>query len=492
MNAMASNGGSWYVVGNADGYTAGGATTYPEAPNEGNLLYVLSSNGIAQDISGGGGVPRLTSNIIPLASLTTDNLGHNAAFVGNITGLSFLNSNLYAVTDTGQVYQILNYSQTGFSPIPTNPNDTTDPKSIQTKTGGPSLQWIGTIASDTGTGNVAFAGLTVGPPDITETDPTTGATVKPYANMLFGISRTGDLYALGLTTNGGVTTVAKQGIFLDSATHVTVPGLTAASGLAFSSLDVDLWHATTDASAGHATYPAYDSSRVQTVPANANNNLVFAFNNGTTTNNGNYDDPGGAYGSLVTQPFSLVGYSAADMPTLYFDYLLDNGATANYDTARVFASDDGVTWHLLGATVDNPNGDLPSTVDGTGTAQWEQFRLAPPAVPEQYNANLDVYTWSLADFVGDGSVRLRFDFTSAGDMHVGDSGNPEETVGAYLARSPASSFMTEPPSPSPMPTTRIPSPSSSTWAWSSICPTWPATPSPTATRSASTTPRVTC
>ncbi len=226
--------------------------------------------------------------------------------------------------------------------------------------------------------------------------------------------------------------MAKQGVFLDSATHVTIPSLSTVSGLAFSSLDANLWHATTDTSAGHATYPAYDGSRIQSVPTNPNNNLVFAFSNGTTTNSGNYDVPGGAYGSLITQPFSLVGYSAADVPTLYFDYLLAGGSTANYDTARVFASDDGVTWHLLGATLSNPNGDLPSTVDGSGNAQWEQFRLAPPAVPEHYNNHLDVYTWSLGDFVGESSVRLRFDFSSAGDMHVGDTGNPGETVGAYL------------------------------------------------------------
>ncbi len=33
-----------------------------------------------------------------------------------------------------------------------------------------------------------------------------------------------------------------------------------------------------------------------------------------------YNVPGGAQGSLVSAPFSLEGYSAADKPTLYFNY----------------------------------------------------------------------------------------------------------------------------------------------------------------------------
>ncbi len=35
---------------------------------------------------------------------------------------------------------------------------------------------------------------------------------------------------------------------------------------------------------------------------------------------GNYNLPGGALGSLVTNPFSLDGYTLADKPTLYFNY----------------------------------------------------------------------------------------------------------------------------------------------------------------------------
>ena len=136
---------------------------------------MLSPAGVAQEVSGEDGKERLTTNVIPLASLTTDDVtGHNAAFIGNITGMSFLNGNLYAVTDTGQVYQILNYSNPGFTPVAATatagatiaPVDMTVKPTPPTP---PSLHWIGTIQTDgTSPANVAFAGLTVGPPDISE------------------------------------------------------------------------------------------------------------------------------------------------------------------------------------------------------------------------------------------------------------------------------------------------------------------------------------
>ena len=283
MSAMVNIAGLWYVVGNADGYTMGGSITYSEMPNEGNLLYQLSSNGIANDLSGGGGIPRLTTNIIPQASLTTDDKSHTPAQIGNITGLAYLNSNLYAVTDTGQFYQILNYSANGFQAAgDPNASPPTTP-TIKTQTGGPSLHWIGTISSDVGAGGVVFEGLTVGPKDITETDPTTGKSITPYANMLFGISRTGEVYALGLTTVGTTTTVAKQAIFVGSATHIST-GIGSVSGLAFSTLDANLWHATTtepvpSEAAGHATTTTYDESRLTTVPMfpGTDANTCFAF-----------------------------------------------------------------------------------------------------------------------------------------------------------------------------------------------------------------------
>ena len=52
----------------------------------------------------------------------------------------------------------------------------------------------------------------------------------------------------------------KQPIFLDGATHVTIPGITAVSGLAFSTLDYNLWHVTTTP-AGALTNPGDTSGK---------------------------------------------------------------------------------------------------------------------------------------------------------------------------------------------------------------------------------------
>ena len=103
------------------------------------------------------------------------------------------------------------------------------------------------------------------------------------------------------------------------------------------------------------------------------------------------------------------------MPTLYFDYFLDTGNLEYFDTARVFASADGVNWYVLGATLDNPEANLLDT-----NGQWNQIRLAPPEDPWQSNIDQAVYFYSLADFAGEPEVRLRFDFSTAGEMHVGD------------------------------------------------------------------------
>src|SRR5262249_24106682 len=58
-----------------------------------------------------------------------------------------------------------------------------------------------------------------------------------------------------------------------------------------------------------------------------------------------YNTPVGAYGSLITDSFSLGGMSASDKPTFYFDYFLDtqdanqdalNGNGLMRDSARVY------------------------------------------------------------------------------------------------------------------------------------------------------------
>ncbi len=93
---------------------------------------------------------------------------------------------------------------------------------------------------------------------------------------------------------------------------------------------------------------------------------------------GGQDLPSGAHGSLVSNEFSLAGYSAADLPTLYFSYYLDPGTA---DTFRVYGAADGGNWVLLGAPADT------------------HFVYRP-------------FRADLGQFAGHSSVRIRFEYDS--------------------------------------------------------------------------------
>ena len=202
------------------------------------------------------------------------------------------------------------------------------------------------------------------------------------------------------------------------------------AGIDFSPIDYNLWHVTDyrGGDAGHGVTQAdlYDGSRMvpsaDNFPIRRRDELLFRAGEyrlpGTTISNqpgaGNflytnpgayytYDFPGGAHGSLTTNTFSLAGYAPQDKPTFYFTYYLGKGA--DYDAARVFISNDGANWDRIA--------DL-----GDGNGSWRQARIG------------------LDGYAGLENLRLRFDFSTAGDMHVGDANSPwvdsEFLAGAYL------------------------------------------------------------
>ncbi len=365
-----------------------------------------------------------------------------------ITGLASIGNTLYAVTNQGGLY-ILN-----------NPTTT-----------GASLTFIGQIKASNGQA-VQFTGLTNGPPDVNN-----GA----YANDLFGVDANGNLYAFN--TSGVLQNVFNGG----TASSVSL-GLANITSLAFSTLDYNLWHVTDARAAnpGHGINVAPDNSRN---PSSANQpeagNLSYYFglenpngagvidttqSNGTATTfqpgaanyatnssvYGTYNLPGGAAGSLQTNSFSLTNYTAADLPTLYFDYFLNSGMTQNSTTgwkssARVLVStDDGKTWNevatndptrvaynpatdplsasqatqqdsqgselpgfdsssategattLNGQTLVDPRQQVQQLFDSTG--QWRQARV------------------DLSNYAGQSNILLRFDFSTAGAMQLASPG----------------------------------------------------------------------
>ncbi|HUY35205.1 MAG TPA: DUF4214 domain-containing protein [Pirellulales bacterium] len=369
---------------------------------------------------------------------------------GQITGLASINDGtanppLFAVSDAGGFYQVIYGSG--------NPNGATliDALTINGPSGAP----------------IAFTGLTAGPPDVNG---------GQFADMLFATDASGNLYAFNAFSTKspsnplGQPAGTLQPIFAHGATSISL-GTSGIVGLAFSTLDYNLWHVTDARSAdpGHGVAPAPDNSRNSQSNASnqptqgktTNASFYFGLENPNaaatltqapgvsfqpgagnySTNAGvynTYDLPGGALGSLVTNGFSLTNYTAADKPTLYFNYFLSARQSASntqnpgtmLDSARVFVSaDNGVTWQMvatnnsdLATTNTNPNAELPSFLSASSNIGANDARQQVQQLFDNSG------TWrqariDLGNYAGQSNLKLRFDFSTAGTMNQGLPGD---------------------------------------------------------------------
>ena len=319
----------------------------------------------------------------------------NAGMGGSITGIAVVNSSMYAVDDRGGLYRINNYQSSALT-----------------------TQFITNI------GGVAFAGLSAGPQQVES---------GVYSDLLFGISRTGRLYAFN--TQGEL-----QPVFVDGRTSIQTGATGSVTGLAFSNLDKNLWHVSGNRrdDAGHGIAVPVDNSRVQ---VNGGDSFYFGFQspdaNGwgslDPTNRNNFNFPGDAHGSLETNTFNLEGYSAGDDPVLYFNYFLaTEGATYNpapynpmRDAFRVYISADNGEWQLL-ATNDSARSDnwLDEYQLGEGAIPQEFQEIGRRGIQELYD---NTNSWrqariQLAPWAGMDNLKLRFDFSTAASVDVGGTG----------------------------------------------------------------------
>jgi hypothetical protein len=320
---------------------------------------------------------------------------------GDITGLATLpNNSMWGISDEGGLYQIINFTSAGGA------------QAIYVQNSRGDLQGIN------------FQGLTEGPRN---------AEGGRYANMLFGIDVNGRLYAFN--TQGVL-----QPVFANGATSIDT-GLTNVNGLAFSNLDFNLWHTTNNRAGdpGHGRNLAFDASRID-VPGNTS--MWFGWESQTANspqlsgagaqprynpvnNSADYNFPGGAHGSLISNPFSLVGYAPEDLPTVYFNYYLETeNASALLlpdqfmrDSFRVYAASEDGEWHLLATNNSAREVGLDEyTVGNTMNFQIQElYDVGDNGAPNSWRqARID-----LAPLAGRDNIRLRFDFSTAGEMQVG-------------------------------------------------------------------------
>jgi len=326
--------------------------------------------------------------------------------VGRTTGLAWLGNTLYGVDTAGSLFTVTGVNDGNFQ-ITVNP--------IATIAGGP-----------------AFQGLAVGPRNLD------GGF---FADKLFAIDGSGLLYCFDTAGNlQPVFDSDNNGIADATSIASTVVG---ARGLAFSPLDINLWHPTTrrGLDPGHGINPSPDTTRIGAVSGGTS--MYFGLESldgsqfgGSTAwqqdllsnpvIGNNYNLPGGAYGSLTTSSFSLVGYTYTDKPTLYFNYLLESDGSASNtngmrDSARVhISSDGGLTWQLLAT-----NNSTRSSAPGLPDAELPVFLSTSSRLTTEPNQHVqelfDTANWrqariDLGEWAGLGGLRLRFDFSTAGEF----------------------------------------------------------------------------
>ncbi|HID21954.1 MAG TPA: hypothetical protein EYP14_06090, partial [Planctomycetaceae bacterium] len=402
--------------------------------------------------------------------------GSTGVIRGNVTGLAFnqfTGGTLYGVTNRGELLEI----------------DRTNGRATL-------IQDFSTISGFTAW---EFQGLALGPQNVTE---------GVYAGTLFAVTGSGELVAF--EPDGNLKTVFDTNADGVADSSVIDTGVAGATGLAFSPLDFNLWHPTTrrGADEGHGVNAPFDLSRTpgaesvtysdehegheyssdqgqggvsfyfgleEYVDDDINPYLNYQasrtqlgirdneFQRDLTSSDvigNNYNLPGGAYGSLITEPFNLVSetgsQSGRDRPTLYFNYWLQTEGADNddptsgemKDSARVYISTDGGnTWELL-ATNNSPkdnDSELPTFLSHS--------RYADAADPRQRVQELfETSNWrqariDLSDFVGMTGLRLRFDFSTAGTIidpdlttFHNDLKTPQDSFGDHQGDGPAGDF----------------------------------------------------
>ena len=385
--------------------------------------------------------------------------------------ISPLNGNLYGVSNGNQLYVISQQGAIGNDGGTNvgNPDGSNPPVSTNAT---PKLVNAGSIVNYSALLNAGehFAGIADAPQNVEN---------QAYANYLFIITTSGRVLCVDPTIANAANSM--KVVFDSNGDNVAdskflATGIGGATGLAFSPVDYNLWHPTAlepGVSIGHGIATAPDNSRAPSTEAvgttigsepftttegSGGGSLYFGVENYSPgSNNGNYfqyqsngqlgvlssisqqdltananirnnyNVPGGAYGSLVGNSFSLEGYAGTDKPTLYFNYWLQtqdaSGKTAGSmsDSARVYISrDSGQSWELLATNDSTLSTVKPVYIDAELPGYLSTSRNASSNPNQQRQELFDTGTWrqarvDLNDYVGEDNLTLRFDFSTSGN-----------------------------------------------------------------------------
>ncbi|MFO0913884.1 MAG: NF038122 family metalloprotease [Pirellulales bacterium] len=363
-------------------------------------------------------------------------------------GNTFTDQQMLAVTDKGGLYIVKDYNSATAT-----------------------LEYVTTSTALRG---LAFSGMTAAP---------AGLEQGRYIGTFFATDATGNIHAFDATG-------ALRRIFYDGTSKIST-GLRGLNGLAFSTLDRNLWHITDLRAndAGHGPIaPVYSSpendftSTEQQIKDLVDDGIISqdladlaqdlgapcanttrrdstcfggsSFYFGDEGVNGsadrqNFDYPGGAHGTLISQSFDLSQYSADDAPVMYFNYYLaaeepdlffdpNQGLVRPMrDALRVFVSDEsgeegkGV-WHLVASSDEQ---------DAEGDFALSQYGYTFDANPDDkyeldvqqlfYNTYQDVPRWrwdgQAWQNIGQNQTRDRFYFRDADNSRPWDRANFDET-----------------------------------------------------------------
>lgn len=467
-----------------------------------NVMYILDANGNAVNWGVGysgtnDGITkseRYYNSIVPHAVFGPENglLDANET----ITGAQFFYYNgqdrLIVATDQGRIYEIENYKSYGFYKMNPPASRTTWHVAPYAAGTGPSLNYLGTVYTDTGA-TFKFSSLTKGPANVE------GGI---YSDMLFGLGSTA--LGAGGTASGDTLIAFKLGslsdtdpnagrpvsptlpsmlqpIFVNGAKSVTVPSGT---GICFSPIDYNLWHRTYVYN--DPIYGSNDGMRYTTgTTSRSNASWYFGLENhnnynadiidtqpGAVAYESKYDAgdpnslntfnvPGGAYGALTSNDFSLKGYVAEDKPTIYFSYKLGSG---DNDRPIVYACSDTIGWTAITQRWDYPANDVDSLsgqnyvtglsgyrteylYDKNGNRLYDSYGNLLK-VDGNYTINDDVWRQARVDlsaFAGQEGVKLRFVFsTGGGAIGLGNGSGSEQDLnktGTLIGAVPAAAII---------------------------------------------------